>query len=86
MPLYTYQCLNCDRTFEAFSTIDDRKFSECAGCESIAELTIGRPAAVHDFALGWFEHLAHEPIYIKSRKQLKEECNRRGCYAPGILW
>lgn len=86
MPIYTYECKKCQAVFEAFNSIASRKQSQCPKCGENGDLTIGRPAAVHGFKLGWFEHIAHEPVYIKSKKHLKEECERRGCYAPGVLW
>lgn len=34
--------------------------------------------AVHIFKAGYYEHIADEPIYIRSRKQLQQETRSRG--------
>jgi putative FmdB family regulatory protein len=85
MPLYNYQC-SCGNEFESFNKIDDRALAKCEICGNLAEQTLSRrPAAVHNFKLGWFEHIAPDPVYAKSKKHLKELCNRYDCYAPGVL-
>lgn len=35
--------------------------------------------AIHIFKEGFYEHIAPEPIYVKSKKQLREETRSRGC-------
>ena len=86
MPLYSYECTSCEHQFEAYNSIDDRKSHGCTECGKHANLILSRkPPAVHGFALGWFEHIAEEPIYIKNKKHLKEVCNQHDCYAPGVL-
>ncbi len=84
MPMYTYNCSNCDADFEEARTIAERKTSTCPDCGQSANLTIGRPASVIPFQLGIFEHITHNPIYIGSKKELRENCNRYGCIATGI--
>lgn len=32
----------------------------------------------HPFKEGWYEHLGLEPVYVKSKRQLREECEQRG--------
>jgi len=36
-----------------------------------------------DFTPGLYEHFEHDPIYIASRKQYREECDRRGLVCEG---
>lgn len=84
MPMYTYNCSNCGVEFNAAQSIAERKFCGCPNCGEPADLTIGRPASVIPFQLGTFEHIAHNPIYIGSKKELRENCNRYGCIATGI--
>lgn len=36
---------------------------------------------VHRFKEGWYEHIDKEPIYISSKKQLREETEKRGQYS-----
>ncbi len=35
--------------------------------------------AIHIFHEGFYEHISAEPIYIKSKQQLREETRSRGC-------
>jgi len=32
----------------------------------------------------WYEHIADHPIFIKSKKQLREECAKRGMIAKAL--
>lgn len=57
-----------------------------AAWEAKCNMAYKESAAVHIFREGFFEHIAAEPIYIKSMKQLKEETRSRGLvshYAEG---
>jgi len=49
----------------------------CGKLFSFAQERADAPA-VHAFASGWYEHIDHEPIYIKNRKQLLHETRSRG--------
>jgi len=39
-------------------------------------------ANIHIFKPFWHKHLAEKPIWITSKKQLKEECAKRGKISP----
>lgn len=39
----------------------------------------------HIWKPDWWEHIAEEPIYINSKKKLREECKKRGVFAPGYM-
>ena len=85
MPIYNYICPNLHE-FEAINTMENRAFSKCGNCGRIAKQTVSRRAvAVHGFKFGVFEHLTHEPVYVKNKKHMKELCERYECYAPGVL-
>lgn len=85
MPLYNYKCSK-KHEFEAINSIKNRAFSKCPNCGIMAKkIMSGRPPAVHNFKYGWFEHIDINPIYVKSKKHMKELCNRYECYAPGVL-
>jgi len=84
MPLYNYKCDACKHGFESYSTISRRKKAKCRCGKTADQVLVSRPAAVHSFKLGWFEHIGPDPIYVKNKKQLREECNRHGCYAKGF--
>ena len=38
MPLYKYQCENCNNKFEKFKNMKDRKEDNCPKCESKSRL------------------------------------------------
>ncbi len=38
----------------------------------------GSAGRYHPFPEGWWEHLDTKPIYIKNKRQLREECRKRG--------
>ncbi len=85
MPLYNYICPNLHE-FEAVERMDNRALCKCPKCGSMAKQTISRrPAAVLAFRFGDFEHIAPETVYVKSKKHMKELCNRYDCYAPGVI-
>ena len=85
MPNYTYEC-ECGKSFDDIRSIASRAHSLCPSCGKEATITICRTApAVHGFKLGYFEHIEREPVYVKSKKHLRELCERNDCYAPGVL-
>ena len=86
MPLYNYSCPDCNHNFEVINKICDRGCNRCLKCGNMARQAISRkPAAVHGFKLGWFEHIDIKPVYAKSKKHLRELCDQYDSYAPGVL-
>lgn len=83
MPMYTYEC-GCGFQFEDAKSIDDRKTCKCSNCGETARQIIGRPAGVIPFQLGWFEHIAAEPLYIRNKDELRAACEENNCYATGF--
>ncbi len=85
MPLYNYLCSKGHK-FEAANQMKNRAFSPCPNCGKMAKQTISRrPAAVHGFKFGMFEHIADKPIYVKGKKHMQVLCDENECYAPGVL-
>ena len=81
MPLYLYKCPQCHDEQEELRKVEDRhKELRCSNCGTILNLAIqlARPIL---FEPQVFEHLDTSPVYVESKKQLKEECNRRGVWA-----
>ena len=76
MPLYDTQCLSCQEKQEIFCKIDARDQQICA-CGGQLKVLISMPNFV-PFHGGFHEHIAAEPIYIKSKKHLQQECRSRG--------
>lgn len=84
MPTYTYECPK-GHTFVEFRPMIDRAQTTCGICGQVAEQTIAFAPAVHGFKLGYFEHIERDPVYVGSKKELRELCNKNDCYAPGIM-
>ncbi len=83
MPIYNYECA-CGKEFTEWNSIEDRSTAKCPACNAKAKQVLSIPA-VHDFKLGWFEHITDQPVRVGSKKELKEMCDRHGVYAPGVL-
>lgn len=86
MPLYNYLCPACSHSFEAINKMAHRACNKCPKCNNMAKQTVSRrPASIIPFKYGDFEHIDINPVYVKSKKHMKELCNRFECYAPGVL-
>lgn len=84
MPLYDYKC-ECGKEFEALRTIDECESAPCE-CGKTASRTFStRAARYHAFPEGWWDTLDVEPVYIKNKRQLKEECAKRGLSSVYLL-
>jgi len=76
MPLYDYKCSGCHSVFETIQKMDAVTIS-CEVCGSVAKRQIG-VGRYHAFPEGWSQNMGTEPVYIKSKKHLKKECDKRG--------
>lgn len=75
------QCHRCPE-------FNDVNLLRCCRCdvELMGTLASNQSAVVHSFRSGWYEHIDADPIYIHSRKQLKEETIARGLTSKFIHW
>ena len=85
MPAYTYECSKGHQFVELRSIRLRASKATCGICKGAAKQIVAFAPAVHRFKLGYMEHIEREPVYVKSKKHLRELCNRNECYAPGIL-
>lgn len=82
MPLYRYECKDCLERFESFAKIDNRYDASCPECGSNqTQLLISMANRGFVLEPQYFEHLDTEPVWIKSKKHLKQECKKRGVIA-----
>lgn len=52
MPIYQYECEECQQEFEEFKTIDDRETTKCPVCDGEAKLI---PSGGHFKLIGnWY--------------------------------
>lgn len=76
MPLYKLKCKACNREFEQISSVSDRLNIRCDECNGNTEIIIC-PTNFHLFKPFWHPNLDKKPVYIKSKKHLKEESDKR---------
>lgn len=79
MPIYDFQCQDCYNVEEHIAGVEERQ-RLCVKCGGTMNRLISA-APYHKFKEGYWEHLDAEPIYIKSKRQLKEECVKRGFHS-----
>lgn len=75
MPLYEFECKECQIVFDDVRNIADRYKALCPMCGQSAEQRITPPRGIKKFPEGIFHGLPDEP-YISSKRQLREEVNR----------
>ena len=76
MPIYKYQCNRCREELEEFHKVDDRYNQKCPECGEKMNIMI-QPSPVHIFEPFWHPNLDKKPVYITSKKHLKEESEKR---------
>mgnify|MGYP002067901107 CR=1 FL=1 len=82
MPLYDFRCRKCEKVFEGFKKWDEpTPKCKCGGETHVLMNTKGRDW----FQPHWNENIAEKPIYIESKKQYREECQKRGLMARCLL-
>jgi putative FmdB family regulatory protein len=85
MPLYVYKCNKCAERRELYRRVEDRDvlvLCEC-GATMLRDYAQEHPP-VHCWKPGWWEDLDTHPIWIESKQQLFEECEKRGLLPYGI--
>lgn len=85
MPLYTFECLSgCEGFEDQWLHIDDLPSAKCNRCGGPVRQRIGGHS-VHVFQPRVYEHITTKPLYIESKKQLKQACEEHGCYSRYLL-
>jgi len=74
--LVDMKCKSCKKVFENVFEDEMEKCPECGG--KLARMFGYRKYS--DFIEGYYENFEHEPIYIKTRQQFKQECKKRNLY------
>ncbi len=80
MPLYDFHCLTCDTVEEKDVPFEDRHSQVCKTGEHLVH-PVAAPSTVM-FERGWYEHIAPEPIFCDSARELKEACDKHDAYSP----
>lgn len=74
MPLYDFQCLSCEKEFEEMSKIDERKEVKCPKCHGATKIIYKVPFKDDWFKPYWDPHFDIKPIFVRSKKHMKELC------------
>jgi hypothetical protein len=59
------------------------KSDKCSECEKDVKHSIHVNTGA--WVEGWWDHIDREPIYISSKKQLLDECEKRGLMARAFM-
>ena len=70
MPTYRVKCKKCKDVFEEFAKVDDRNNIKCE-CGGDTDIMIC-PTTFQIFEPYWHPNLTSKPVYVKSKKHLKE--------------
>ncbi len=76
VPIFDYRCPSCSTESRDVLVVRGESGPQC--CGSPMEKVFLQGAKFHPFKEGWYEHIDSEPIYISSKKQLREETEKRG--------
>lgn len=76
MPIYEFYCPTCDKSNERLLKIEHEE-QHCLVCGGLVRKIISVPNP-HFFREGYYPHLDIKPVYCSSKRQLKEECKKRG--------
>ncbi|MBT9170385.1 MAG: hypothetical protein DDT18_00726 [Actinobacteria bacterium] len=88
MPVHNFRCSE-HGLFESFQASEKlRDEEECPLCGKLSRKTfeafVDGNGGIRVFRPLLHEHLGPEPILITSKRQLKEECDKRGAYCLGL--
>ena len=71
MPNYVYKCPRCDKKLEEYHSVKDRHNQLCPDCNDKMDIMI-QPTTFHIFEPYWHPNLTSKPIWVESKKHLKE--------------
>lgn len=77
MAIYDYECEVCGKEWEESRPMADyKKPAICPKCGGEGHKLI-KSARIGGFKAMWFRDIDVEPIYVTSKRQLREECKKR---------
>jgi hypothetical protein len=83
MPIYNYEC-SCGKSKELVARVSERVERLPCECGEWMQQIIVSPQ-IEVFPSGYWEDIDVNPVYISSKRQLVEECTKRGVYAKGYM-
>jgi len=86
MPIYEYECLECEKRFEELCNISERHDVRCNKCGEKVRLLVSTSISRDWFRPHWNEHLdTTRSIYVGSKKEYKRLCKDKGVMAKCLL-
>ena len=85
MPSYDYLCEKCGRKWEEFTTISGRNKVVCKCGEKATKLISAGGGVIPPFQEMVYEDICEEPILVKSKQQLRDECKKHNVIAARLL-
>lgn len=82
MPLYDYVCNRCGKEFEQVAKIADREATKCS-CGGSCRILISSTRRDW-FRPGYWRDFAETPIYVESKRHLKDLCKKYGVYSRAL--
>ena len=83
--IYEYKCEKCRHSWESYRRYEERNSERCSLCGELAIKLLSNTKDVLEFTPAWFNDICEEPIYITSKKQLRDECKRHNVLAARLL-
>lgn len=81
MPIFDLRCTSCQKRKRDVVLSPTQDIPACGKCGGVQEKVWDKPPAMYEFKAGYYEHIDVNPIYIGSKRQLREECEKRGQYS-----
>lgn len=76
MSIFDFRCPTCKAELLDVFLLSGEEGPKC--CSQPMEKFFTSGTKHFPFKEGWYEHLDTQPIYIQSKRQLREECEKRG--------
>lgn len=81
MPLYDYKCTKCGKKTEEMKRMEARDEEMTCECGGDVKRCLTLCSGFQPFPAGWWRDIGPKPLYIEDRTQLKEACDKHGCYS-----
>lgn len=85
MPTYPYQCSQCKTSLDLFCDIPERDTQVCPTCGRalVRQFAHNTHGIQSPFKEDWYWFKPQERVLISSKRQLLDECKRRGKVSIG---
>lgn len=86
MPLYEYECPDCEEITEDFRQISDRAQPMECKCGGLAEKIISPPYRDRAWENGiTLDHVELHPKHFRTRQELRSYCKKKGLTSSALL-